>query len=61
MLIKYGFPMDFDRKPAIMTEKINHKSATEYPSHIEAYLAVETKHGAMGGPLYRTTYTEFAC
>ena len=35
-------------KTAIMTNKINAKSATEYPSHVDAYLAREIEHGAMG-------------
>ena len=48
MLIKYGFHLDFDRKTAIITDKINHKSAIEYPSHVDAYLAEEIEYGAMG-------------
>ena len=46
--IKYGFPLDFDRKTVIVSEEINHKSATEYPSHVDTYLAEEIEHGAMG-------------
>ena len=48
MLIKYGFPLDFDRKATIITDKINHKSATEYPSHVNTYLAEEIEYGTMG-------------
>ena len=52
MLIKYGFPLVFDRKTTIITDKINHKSATEYPSHVDAYLAEEIDYRAMGGSIY---------
>ena len=50
MLIKYGFPLDFNRETVISTEKINHKSALQFPSHVDTYLTEETEHGAMGGP-----------
>ena len=50
MLIKYGFPLDFDGQTVIMADKINHKIATEYPSHVDAYLTEEAEHGAMGAP-----------
>ena len=50
MLIKYGFPLDFHRETVISTEKINHKSALQFPSHVDTYLTEETEHGAMGGP-----------
>ena len=49
MLTKYGFFLDY-WKTVIITDKINHKSATEYPSHVDAYLAEEIEYGAMGGP-----------
>ena len=49
MLIKYGFPLDFDRKTHIVSEEINHKSATQYPSHVDFYLEEEIRHGAMLG------------
>ena len=50
LLIKYGFPLDFDRKTHIVSEKINHKSATQYPGHVDFYLEEEIRHGAMLGP-----------
>ena len=50
LLIKYGFPLDFDRKSYIVSDNINHESATQYPSHVDFYLREEIHHGAMLGP-----------
>ena len=50
LLIKYGFPLDFDRDVHISSEKINHKSATNYPEHVDAYLKEEIDNKAMLGP-----------
>ena len=49
VLIKYGFPLDFDRALHISSEKINHKSATSYPDHMDAYLKEEIDNKAMLG------------
>ena len=38
LLIKYGFPLDFDRDMHLTSDKINHKSATGYPDHVNTYL-----------------------
>ena len=53
LLIKYGFPLDFDRNSDIVCAKINHKSAIEYSEHVAAYLQEELDHKAMLGP-FRT-------
>ena len=50
LLIKYGFPLDFDRTSDTNCEKINHKSATEYPEHVTAYLQEELNNKAILGP-----------
>ena len=50
LLIKYGFPLDYDRCHSIQSEKINHKSALQYPSHVDVYLTDEMNHGAILGP-----------
>ena len=50
LLIKYGFPLDFDRSHVVHTEKINHRSATEYPDHLTTYLWDEIANNAMLGP-----------
>ena len=50
LLIKYGFPLDFDRNFDTNSDKINHKSAIEYPDHVTTYLQEELHQGAMLGP-----------
>ena len=50
LLIKFGFPLDFDRDSVITSHDINHKSATEYPDHVAVYLAEELQHQAILGP-----------
>ena len=50
LLIKYGFPLDFDRTLDTNCEKINHKSATEYPEHVTAYLKEELSNKAILDP-----------
>ena len=50
LLIKYGIPLDVDRNCDITCEKINHKSTTEYPEHVTAYLQEEIDNRAMLGP-----------
>ena len=53
LLIKYGFPLDFDRSCRITTKKVNHQSATSYPDHVDTYLKEEIENKAMLGP-FRT-------
>ena len=50
LLIKYGFPLDFDRNQPLFSDIINHKSATEYPEHVAIYLRDEIENKAMLGP-----------
>ena len=50
LLIKYGFPLDFDWNHVVHTDKINHRSATEYPDHVTTYLHDEVANNAMLGP-----------
>ena len=40
-LLKYSFPLDFNRDTSLKCEKFNHKSALLYPNDIEAYLNEE--------------------
>ena len=49
-LIKYVFPLDFDRNHIVHSERINHKSATDYPDHVATYLQDEIANNAMLGP-----------
>ena len=50
LLIKFGFPLDFDLDSVITSHDINHKSATKYPDHVAVYLAEELQHQAILGP-----------
>ena len=49
-LIEFGFPLDFNRNCPLNYEPENHKSATEFPKDIEAYLEEELKYDAIVGP-----------
>ena len=49
-LIEYGFPLDFNRACKLCHEGVNHKSAIQFPSDIDAYISEETHHGAIIGP-----------
>ena len=49
-LIEFGFPLDFNRNCPLRSEKGNHKSATQFPADINAYIQEETKFDAILGP-----------
>ena len=49
-LIKYGFPMDFNRQSPLRWEGKNHNSALQFPQDVEAYLKEEIQFGAIQGP-----------
>ena len=48
--VKFGFPLDIDRKKRLQSDLINHKSALQFPEHVEHYLKEEIKHQAILGP-----------
>ena len=50
LLVKYGFPLDFERNTTVCHSKINHNSAIQYPDHVVHYLKEEVEHGAIVGP-----------
>ena len=50
LLVKYGFPIDFDRDSTICHDMVNHNSVIQYPNHMLHYLKEEVKHGAIAGP-----------
>ena len=50
LLIKFGFPLDFNRDSVVTSHDINQKSATEYPDHVSVYLEEELRHQAILGP-----------
>ena len=49
-LIKFGFPLDFNRSCPLYSDHKNHSSALQYMSDVDAYLKEETHHGAILGP-----------
>ena len=57
-LIKYGFPLDFNRDCHLKREKQNHASATKYPDDNTAYLQEEMEHGAILGPFLDSPIVE---
>ena len=49
-LIRYGFPLDFNKNTQLSYKLGNHGSGNKYPTDIEAYLAEESEHNAILGP-----------
>ena len=49
-LIRFGFPLDFDRHMSLKSHFENHFSAKTFPQDIDAYLQEEISHGAIIGP-----------
>ena len=49
-LIKFGFPLDFDRAGTLGQTLDNHASANEYPYQVHKYIQEEISHNAMLGP-----------
>ena len=52
-LLEFGFPLDFNRNSYLGKESSNHKSAVEFPQHVDAYLQEEMKFGAILGPFQK--------
>ena len=50
LLIRFGFPLDYNREGALRSQETNHASAIEFPDDIQAYLDGEGKHKAILGP-----------
>ena len=51
-LLRFGFPLDYDRNSILQADSKNHSSATEFPEDIEAYLKEEVQFGAILGPFH---------
>ena len=49
-LLKFGFPLDFNRSCALHNEQDNHTSATQFPKDVDAYIEEERRYGALLGP-----------
>ena len=50
LLIRFGFPLDFDRKSVLSNQENNHTSANLFPEDINANLNEEIKYGAILAP-----------
>ena len=50
LLLRYGFPLDFDYTSPLCSVDNNHSSATKYTTDVQAYLTEEKEFGAMLGP-----------
>ena len=50
LLIRFGFPLDFDRNSKLESHSENHASAKNYPQHVQAYLKEEMEYNAILGP-----------
>ena len=51
-LLKFAFPLDFDRNLALGITEDNHISAEYCPDNMDKYIQVELSFGAMLGPFY---------
>ena len=49
-LLRFGFPLDFNRNGQLQCEGGNHSSATQYPKDVDAYIQEESSYGAILGP-----------
>ena len=50
LLIRFGFPLDYDREGNLHSQEVNHPSAVDYPEDINTYLAEEIQYDAILGP-----------
>ena len=58
-LIRYGFPLDFDRNSKLGQNDKNHTSALAFPQDIDAYLKEEISYGAIFGPYKHPPFDNF--
>ena len=58
-LIRYGFPLDFDKNSKLGKSTENHKSALMFPNDIDQYLKEEIEFGAIVGPFGEPPLTNF--
>ena len=50
LLIRFGFPLDFDRNSILESHSDNHTSAKNYPQDVQTYLEEEIQYNAILGP-----------
>ena len=53
-LLRFGFPLDFNRNASLKCEHKNHTSSVQYPEDVQVYLNEELKYGAIIGPFAST-------
>ena len=51
-LLKFGFPLDFNRQCTLTSDKKNHASAVDHPNDVLAYIQEEVNHNAILGPFH---------
>ena len=49
-LLRFGFPLDFNRNCSLRSDNKNHSSAVDFPQDVNAYLSEEKQHKAIIGP-----------
>ena len=49
-LLRFRFPLDFNRNCPFHCEGGNHSSATQFPNDVDAYIKEESRYGAILGP-----------
>ena len=49
-LLRFGFPLDFNRSCTLHNEQGNHTSATQFPLDVDAYIEEEFGYGALLDP-----------
>ena len=55
-LIQFGFPLDFDRNCPLSSSDVNHASALNFESHVDAYIQEELKYGALYDPFQKLDF-----
>ena len=58
-LIRYGFPLDFDRNSKLGNNDKNHTFALAFPQDKDAYLKEEISHGPIYGPFKHPPFDGF--
>ena len=57
-LIRYGFPLEFNRDSKLGKNTKNHRSAIMFPEDVEAYIQEEITFGAIVGPFSDPPFQE---
>ena len=52
-LLRFGFPLDFNKNSPLHCEEGNHSSATQFPNDVYTYVKEESTYGAILGPFAR--------